>query len=136
MNIMMDASSMYPEGFHPVDNWLSPDGSRMTKYYNRTQKPPKYYIIDFGLSVKFEQNCEKMLAIPSLGLDRTPPEFHGDGCSTLQDPFATDVYLFGNMIRQYFLDVGSQRLLQSIRDITRKPRCTPISTSCPLWWRG
>ncbi|KAJ7467078.1 hypothetical protein FB451DRAFT_1484177 [Mycena latifolia] len=50
-NIMMDGSRMFPDGFHPMSPKRKRDFySGRAKFYTRTQRPPKYYLIDFGLS--------------------------------------------------------------------------------------
>ncbi|KIJ24916.1 hypothetical protein M422DRAFT_194145, partial [Sphaerobolus stellatus SS14] len=110
-NIMMDPSSSELQilrDFNLTNQSLSPDVSRLRipKHYTRTKQPPKYYFIDFGISAKFETQEPPHLVIPVLGLDRTVPEFQGEGSTLTQDPFPTDVYYLGNMIRQHFLYVS------------------------------
>ncbi|KAJ7144700.1 kinase-like domain-containing protein [Mycena filopes] len=102
-NIMMDASNMYPGGFHFQHPELAPDFySGRAKHYTRTQRPPKYYLIDFGLSRVYPSKTDPPPLEPVIhGGDRTPPEFRNNNkCN----PFPTDVYYLGNMIRTGFLD--------------------------------
>ncbi|KAJ7591545.1 hypothetical protein C8J56DRAFT_1137386 [Mycena floridula] len=47
-NIMMDASVLYPEGYHPVDIDRAMDFMGPAKPLVRLDHPPKYYIIDFN----------------------------------------------------------------------------------------
>ncbi|PIL35985.1 hypothetical protein GSI_01645 [Ganoderma sinense ZZ0214-1] len=103
LNIMMDARPMYPNGFHPRDTFLTPDYSRFAKYYSRTRRPVKYYFTDFGISRKFEENDTNPTALPILSADRTIPEYQEDNTSA-RNPFPTDVYLLGNVIRKDFLE--------------------------------
>ncbi|KAI1795572.1 hypothetical protein LXA43DRAFT_991162 [Ganoderma leucocontextum] len=102
LNIMMDARPMYPDGFHPCDTFLTPDYSRIAKYYSRTRRPVRYYLIDFGISRQFEENDPNPTAVPILSADRSVPEFQEDEDSA-RDPFPTDVYLLGNAIKKDFL---------------------------------
>ncbi|KAM5533176.1 hypothetical protein V8D89_013132 [Ganoderma adspersum] len=102
LNIMMDARPMYPDGFHPQETFLTPDYSKIAKYYSRTRRPVKYYLIDFGISARFEENDPNPTAVPILSADRSVPEFQSDEDSA-RDPFPTDVYLLGNSIKKDFL---------------------------------
>ncbi len=50
-NIMMDASGMYPKGFHPSSNSLDDEAVYDAKYLSRTKtKSVKYFYIDFEMS--------------------------------------------------------------------------------------
>ncbi|KAF6751414.1 kinase-like domain-containing protein [Ephemerocybe angulata] len=100
-NVMMDASGMYPQGFHPINNLRSVDFEHWIPHkYTRTEKPPRYYIIDFGLSKHIEEG-ESPLPMRA-GTDITAPEYL-DKSKTV-NAFYIDVYCVGNMIRQEFLD--------------------------------
>jgi len=58
-NVMMDARELYPEGFHPIAADKTPDFSREAiAKFTRSQRPPKYYIIDFGLSRRVKGGAE------------------------------------------------------------------------------
>ncbi|KAJ6625325.1 kinase-like domain-containing protein [Mycena sp. CBHHK59/15] len=103
-NIMMDGQHLYPEGFHPqFQNHRLDFEDGTPKHITRTQAPPKYYFIDFGISVKFEPD-EPRTVIPIRGADNTVPEFENGGDLGPLDPFATDVYFLGNLIREEFVD--------------------------------
>ena len=105
MNIMMDASAMYPSGFHPVKHNMKPDYSGRARYSTRTECPPKYYLIDFGLSRHFLPG-EETLDYPYHGGDKTAPEYQSEGWrDRLINPFPIDVYYVGNWIRIHFLEV-------------------------------
>lgn len=105
MNIMMDAKDIYIEPYHPVKPHMKRDFSGNACHRTRTQRPPKYYIIDFGLSLQYDANDETPLEYPVLGGDKTVPEFQNNMDVPL-NPFPTDVYYLGNMIREQFLDVS------------------------------
>ncbi|OCH83830.1 hypothetical protein OBBRIDRAFT_892117 [Obba rivulosa] len=100
-NIMMDPKPLYPDMYHPGTTFLKRDYSSDAKHYTRTKQPVRYLYIDFGISRKYSAEENSPLEDPIWGGDKTVPEFHrsNDPC----DPFPTDVYYLGNMIRQYFL---------------------------------
>lgn len=104
LNIMVDARPMYPGMYHPRRIIRTRDYSTDAKYFSRTERPVKYYLIDFGLSRRYPAHEKNPLEIPILGGDKTVPEFLEDP-TTLRDPFPTDVYYLGNVIRRNFLDV-------------------------------
>ncbi|KAF9077720.1 kinase-like domain-containing protein [Rhodocollybia butyracea] len=100
-NMVMDARRMYPDGYHPKKPSRTYDYKKRARHFSRTLVPPRYYLIDFGFSQKYEPSQERPLeyAIRSGGAE--PPEYKaGTPC----DPFASDVFLLGNMIRVQFLD--------------------------------
>lgn len=102
LNIMMDGT-MYPEGWHPVRLGKSMSGVETARSYTRTERPPKYYFIDFGISRKYDPWHGPPREDPIFGGDKTAPEFRvsDEPC----DPFPTDIYYLGNMIRWGFLRV-------------------------------
>ncbi|KAL1713756.1 hypothetical protein EV715DRAFT_267062 [Schizophyllum commune] len=112
LNIMMDASPLYTIPYHPIEQTKRRDVKGLAAAsYTRTQRPVKYYIIDFGLSVRYDTLDPPPVEIPVLGGDKTVPEFKGDdpskrygGLSKLYNPFPTDVYCLGNWIREDFLE--------------------------------
>ncbi|KAG0696947.1 kinase-like domain-containing protein [Suillus ampliporus] len=104
MNVMMDAKDLYFEPYHPVKPHMKRDFSGHASHYTRTQRPPKYYLIDFGLSRQYDANDENPLEYPVLGGDKTVPEFQNN-MDVLLNPFPTDVYYLGNIIREQFLDI-------------------------------
>ncbi|KAF8518105.1 kinase-like domain-containing protein [Hysterangium stoloniferum] len=103
-NIMMDAREMYPKGYHPVRISKSKDLRRYATHYTRTERPPKYYLLDFGLSRHYP---EIRLDAPVRGGDKSVPEFQGEGHKTSYDPFPVDVYYLGNIIFEKFLSTYS-----------------------------
>ncbi|KAJ7071939.1 hypothetical protein C8F01DRAFT_1243039 [Mycena amicta] len=108
-NIMMDGDRLYPGGFHPhiVNQDRALDGKSTARHYTRTRKPVKYYFIDFGLSRRYTP--EQVAAPGGLwepiikGGDKTPPEHNEEGRFEA-NPFATDIYYVGNVIRQHFTE--------------------------------
>ena len=108
LNIMMDPRNMFPKMFHPASNNMSLDWKGSAKYYSRTQRPTKYYIIDFGLSDKFNPEDGPPSAWPIESGDRTVPEFRNKAAWKNHDPFPTDVYYLGNLIREDFFQVSGR----------------------------
>ncbi|KAI9451008.1 kinase-like domain-containing protein [Lactarius psammicola] len=97
-NIMFDSSKMYPNGFHPVKIDRNRNFKGTAKAYTRTQRPPRYYFIDFGLSRQYPS--QDATDEPLRGGDKSAPEHRsGRRCN----PFHTDIYYIGNLIRQEFV---------------------------------
>ncbi|KAF8500107.1 hypothetical protein JB92DRAFT_2979397 [Gautieria morchelliformis] len=112
-NIMMDARKLYPNGFHPINIDFDYKRNRFARHWNRTERPPKYLLIDFALPT---------LDLPVRGIDRTAPEVQGDKYNELSNPFATDIYYLGNMIKMQFVDVrfGFDFMVPLITDMTQE----------------
>jgi len=128
-SIMMDASGMYPEGFHPRDIGMSRDYTHYAKPYTRTQRPPKYYFIGFGSAKRYPTATahEPVLDSPIWGFDKTVPEFRKVPPSPC-DPFATDVYYLGNVLKEDFqvTKLGFEFMDRLIEDMTHEnPRKRP-----------
>jgi len=100
-NVMMDATPLYPEPYHPVRLNRKRDWSGQARHYTRAQHPVKYYFIDFGLSRRYAQEDTAPLEDIIVGGDKSVPEFQNsvEPCN----PYYTDVYCIGNMIRTEFL---------------------------------
>jgi hypothetical protein len=100
---MMDASSMYPDMYHPTKTDRKRDYTGKAFYHTRTQKPPKYYIVDFGISRRYTAEQLPVQERIVQGGDKSVPEHQGKVMRA--DPFMTDVYYIGNLIRTNFLQV-------------------------------
>jgi hypothetical protein len=87
-HIMMDASKLYPQGYHPVDIDRSSDFSSLAIHSTRAEALPKYFVINFSRARRYD---------PSKSIPDT----------TSQDatPFAKDVYELGRSIGDTFLRV-------------------------------
>ena len=109
---MLDPSSMYPESFHPTETHMTRDYSGPAIHSTRTQRPPKYYIIDFGISRKYDPSEPDPKELPIWGGDKEVPEFQNSNQPC--NPFPTDVFYIGNAIMKDFIQVSYQDLL-SIR---------------------
>ncbi|TFY54998.1 hypothetical protein EVG20_g9481 [Dentipellis fragilis] len=105
-NIMMDATSMYPKPWHFVELNMRRDWKGKAKHYTRTERPVKYYYVDFGLSQHYKPEdilTWPPLTLPVHGADKTAPENRDEKYETPCNPFATDIYYLGNLIRQSFM---------------------------------
>ncbi|KAI0294563.1 kinase-like domain-containing protein [Russula brevipes] len=100
-NIMLDPSYMYPESFHPADIERSRDFRRKAKWHSRTRRPTRYLLIDFGLSRRYDPANGPPLDKPLRGGDKSAPE-HQDRVTPC-NPFPTDVYYLGNLIREDYI---------------------------------
>ena len=97
---MLDPSGMYPNGFHPIQINRRRDFRARAKRFTRTLRPTRYYLIDFGLSRRY--SSRNALDQPMRGGDKSAPEHHfGNPCN----PFHTDIYHLGNLLRERFLKV-------------------------------
>ncbi|EGO22424.1 hypothetical protein SERLADRAFT_473222 [Serpula lacrymans var. lacrymans S7.9] len=101
LNIMMDATRLFIDPFHPQNTVMRRDYSGDARSFTRTQRPPKYLFIDFGISRRYDSSNVAPLEAPIWGGDRTVPEFQKS--NEPRNPFSTDVYYLGNMIRNEFL---------------------------------
>lgn len=110
---MLGPSGMYPKGFHPVNIDRNRDFKGKATAYTRTLRPPRYYLIDFGLSRRYP--TRDITDNPLRGGDKTAPEHRSRECP---NPFHTDVYYIGNLVRVEFMRVRSQ---------PEKPTCCSIS---------
>jgi hypothetical protein len=104
-NIMFDPSKMYPKSFHPAKIKRSRDFRGKAKGYTRTWRPPRYLLIDFGLSRQYDPANGPPLERPIHGGDKSAPE-HRD-LKIPCNPFPTDVYYLGNLVREVFIQVCS-----------------------------
>ncbi|KAI0048894.1 hypothetical protein FA95DRAFT_1653412 [Auriscalpium vulgare] len=100
-NIMLDPSSMYPDSFHPRKINRRKNFKGKAKHYTRTHCRPRYYYIDFGLSRRYDPVKGPPLDEPLEGGDKSAPE-HRDQ-SKRCNPFFTDIYYLGNLIRETFI---------------------------------
>ncbi|KAI0258489.1 kinase-like domain-containing protein [Gloeopeniophorella convolvens] len=103
-NIMMDASEMYPKPYHPVALDRRRDWRGAAAHYSRTRAPPRYHLIDLGMTRRYPDGPGRVLDAADPGADASAPE-HASGAPPRCDPFAADVYHLGNVLRRTFLQV-------------------------------
>ncbi|PPQ83369.1 hypothetical protein CVT24_001923 [Panaeolus cyanescens] len=105
-NIRMEGHGIFPHGFHPQYNYRNVEYTGdAVAHYTRTQRPPRYLLIDFGISIRYPASEKEPRALPWRGGDRTVPEFQNPATFHYPyNPFPTDVYYIGNAIRQIFME--------------------------------
>ena len=104
LNIMYDPRPIYPDMYHPQERRRRRDFTGEAKHSTRTHHPVRYYYIDFGLSRKYNPEDGPPREHPIAGGDKSVPEFKG-WKGELLDPFPTDIYYLGNMLREWVLKV-------------------------------
>ncbi|KAI0751223.1 kinase-like domain-containing protein [Daedaleopsis nitida] len=101
-NVMMDATAIYPRGFHPVASLSLPDDIRSAApILPRSTVDITYYFVDFGISTPFAAEDTNKLVTGTHGLDRDVPELSND---VPYDPFKVDIFVLGNLFRQHLLE--------------------------------
>ncbi|KAJ7782417.1 kinase-like domain-containing protein [Mycena maculata] len=108
-NIMVDAIPLYPRPYHPVRQEQRRDYKGRASYITRTRHPVKYYLIDFGISRKYPPDVRAPSEPIIVGGDKSAPEFQVTPTGELPiecDPFPTDVYYIGNLMRRDFVEGG------------------------------
>ncbi|KAI0643709.1 hypothetical protein C8Q79DRAFT_1120660 [Trametes meyenii] len=103
-NVMMDATALYPQGFHPVYQDFSPDINHYAPLAPRSSVQVTYFLVDFGISSQFSVHADESTrrVLGKDGIEDTVPELSDD---VPYDPFKTDVYIIGCLMREIFLDV-------------------------------
>lgn len=103
-NLMMDGDALYPGGFHPSSQDRDPTGALYSKPLRRSDVGSvKYYFIDFGISHHFTNLTQPRLLSGNACQDQEVPEL---SWVTRYDPFATDVFILGNLYRKTFTKVS------------------------------
>jgi hypothetical protein len=95
---------MYPTSWHAVKTNYTPDLKRKAPHTTRTQTPVKYHLIDLGISRQYVNRADALTEPVIFGGDKSPPEHQGSN-AFYSDPFPTDVYYLGNMVREHFIHV-------------------------------
>jgi hypothetical protein len=102
---MLDPSGLFPVPFHPVLTDRTRDIRSKVRPLARSDITVKYYWIDFGIACKYRpEDCPPLEKVVK-GADKSPPE-HKDKQGRY-NPFFTDVYYVGNLVRKNFLEVSS-----------------------------
>ena len=102
-NIMLDPSKMYPKPFHPMVIRRTRDFRGKAKGHTRTRCRPRYFLIDLGLSRKYDPANGPPLEVPLRGGDKSAPEHQvrETPCNT----FPTDIFYLGNFVREDYIQV-------------------------------
>ena len=107
----MDASPLFPHGYHPVMNIFLPDMKDYAHPLSRYLVPVRYYFVDFGISTRFLPENNPRLVTGTFGLEQHVPEL---SLTKPYDPFKVDIFLIGNLIQTEVLSVS---LSSAIADI-------------------
>ncbi|TDL17188.1 hypothetical protein BD410DRAFT_843815 [Rickenella mellea] len=103
LNIMLDATSMYPDGFHPMYQ-VAPrgfKGNSTARYIQRSDAPSvKYYFIDFGLSSSFQDDSQTRLVTGRDCQLQEVPELSNE---IPYDPFPVDIFLLGHLYNKFLI---------------------------------
>ncbi|KAI0665380.1 kinase-like domain-containing protein [Trametes maxima] len=120
-NILYDPRPIYPKMFHPQVTDKARNWKGSAKHSTRTRHPVKYYIIDFGLSRRYNPDDGPPREHPIRGGDKSVPEFQ-NWQGELLDPFPTDIYYLGNMIVTRVLKKfkGTEFLIPLVNDMVKK----------------
>jgi len=102
LNTMMDASPMFPKFHHPVKDMKNFEFTGPAVYFQRTARPVKYFVVDFGISRRYDSVNPSPLEDLILGGNRSLPEHRLkiDPCN----PFATDIYYLGSLFATTFME--------------------------------
>jgi serine/threonine protein kinase len=101
-NIMMDSHPLYDEPFHPFYQHRSLDGKRHIRpKYLRSQRPVRYYYIDFGYAKWFRDPGDPRILTGTRARERTPEQITGKP----YDPFKGDMFQLGAVIRRDLIPV-------------------------------
>ncbi|KAI0287518.1 hypothetical protein BC826DRAFT_1108366 [Russula brevipes] len=98
-NLMMDATNMYPLGFHPVRDRFLDDVSTRAPVIPRSYVEVKYYFVDYGISSYFPPGSQRELVLGTAGRDQDVPELSDE---VPYDPFKVDIFTIGNVFHQLF----------------------------------
>ena len=101
-NIMMDANTLFPLGYHPVNHDFLPDNSGLAPYGSRALASVKYYYIDFGISSYLPPHVHPKLVVGRFGRDQHVPELSDN---IPYDPFKVDICIIGNLLFDQFVEV-------------------------------
>ncbi len=105
-SIMMDGHKLFPDGFHPSAQYLSPERDSLAKSIPRIcVSTVKYYFIDFSISEMFDKSStEPRLTSNHFATEKEAPELMKP---ELHDPFILDVFVLGKVYQRSLLDVSS-----------------------------
>ncbi|TDL19842.1 hypothetical protein BD410DRAFT_873675 [Rickenella mellea] len=101
LNIMFDASPMYPIGFHAQKRRMDPTGIHFVKARRFAIRSLKYYIVDYDLSTRFEDSDTFRLVTGVDSQDRKVPELSP---STPYDPYWLTCLLSEISILNFFAE--------------------------------
>jgi len=101
-NILMQADSLYPKGWHPIEDIEYHPGDptsskavlQRAPYITRSLAPPKYLFADFGISLALRPG-EPHHRLGNRG-SRFPPEMESNA---VVDTYAVDIWALGDVLK-------------------------------------
>lgn len=100
----MAADPLFPRSFHPSHPSLLPNGTDFADPLRRRDVGyVKYYIIDFGLSLHYDDPEIPRIAYGQDGQDKEVPELLA---GSAYDPFKKDIFTLGHLFEKQFLNVS------------------------------
>ena len=121
---MMDARPLYPEGHHPVRRNYTPDSMHRISPLSRSDRPVRYYYIDFGLSVQFPPGVSPYV-LGDVGRDAEVPELSE---VIPYDAYKADIYALGNLFYKEFHEVCPSP--------SHLPLCCGLTTAAAIQQHG
>ncbi|PBK92519.1 hypothetical protein ARMGADRAFT_1103733 [Armillaria gallica] len=126
LNIMMDPTKLYPKGFIPERPYMKADDSSfVAPSCTRTACWLRCCLIDFGPSRRYDPADSIPHEWVLRGGDKTAPE-HRNPDALQCNPFPTDIYYLGNLLREYFLDASARNRAVLILKFTCRLKTTAI----------
>jgi serine/threonine protein kinase len=130
----MDAHALYDQPFHPFHQTRTIDGKRpLYPRYLRSQRPVRYYYIDFGYARWFRDgDGADRTVVGWRAREQTPEQVTG----LPYDPFRADIFQLGAMIRRDLIPVRlGSFLCSSVSPLTDhlRYRKYPPSSSYSPW---
>jgi serine/threonine protein kinase len=99
---MMDGRVLYHQPFHPFHQDFTLDRKRQIHpRYLRSQRPVRYYYIDFGYAKWFRDSSQPHVLRGSRARERAPEQLSGE----LYNPFLADIYQLGALLRRDLIPV-------------------------------
>lgn len=122
---MMEATSLFPEGHHPVLTRRTPDLQGFARQYTRQGAfpPVRYLFIDFGLSSHIPPG-QSRLVVGVFSQDKEVPELSR---TVPYDAFKLDVFVLGNVFRRHIHDVSAFSIHMPLSDSLSS--CSIVSNS-------
>lgn len=102
-NLLMDASSLYPNGHHPVNLDFSFDLKTTVDPLHRSKHTVRYYYVDFGISTYFPSTSASTLVTGIFGRNQNVPELSD---TVPYDPFKVDIFSMGQVFEELFIKVS------------------------------
>ncbi|VDB85840.1 unnamed protein product [Peniophora sp. CBMAI 1063] len=133
-NLLVDASSLYPNGHHPTKLDFSPDYSKVVRPLPRSKHKVHYYYVDFGISSHIPPGSASALVTGIFGRNQKVPELSD---TVPYDPYKVDVFSMGQVFEQAFVKTYSnvKFLKPLIQYMTaRDPTARPTAAEALAQW--